>query len=86
MNEETLKRARWHQNSVSTQVLKQPIKYGGAVLATVECKHFFRWEWSLPSGRYGVASTRHAATRRVRAALREGLRAGPFSLKDAGKA
>jgi hypothetical protein len=65
-----MKNARWAQNSPATYILKMPSRAGGAVLATIETKHFFHHAWTLPSGRYGVASSLYAAQRMVRAALR----------------
>ena len=66
-------KARWQQSAPGVWILKAPTQDGGAVLATITTKHFFRHEWSLSDGCNGVASSRSAAQRACRRALREAI-------------
>lgn len=84
MTADTLQRARWAQNGPRSWALKCAVKDGGAVLASIEERgagyvcEVGGVMWAM--GRF------YAAQRAARKALREGLRAEPFSLKDAGRA
>lgn len=62
------RRATWHQNSLSTMILKCCVKDGSDVIATIEKVHHFKWHWSA-GFQVGFAKTRHTAMRRARKAL-----------------
>lgn len=67
---EVIKHARW-QGGGALWLLKARKRDGGAELARIETRHFFRHEWTLADGRSGVVNRKYAAQRRMRKMLRE---------------
>jgi hypothetical protein len=83
MTSEQLVRATWHHNGSNTWILKERLRDGGAILATIterrypanatpDSSRFYGYLWEVGS-RFGVTPWRYQAMRRVRAALRDSI-------------
>lgn len=62
--------ARWYQNSPNSWILKETVKNGSAVLASVREINNGRHTWHA-NNIHGVENSRYAAQRSVRRVLRE---------------